>query len=71
MDETNRWVTMGDLWFGLAANGWRVRCEQTAEAPDMMLPSNTTPTTTLFLPYSRARMRGRMQERKEKNKTEE
>lgn len=36
----------------------------------LMLPT-TTPTTSLFLPDSRARMKERVQENKEKNKIEE
>lgn len=37
----------------------------------LMLPNTTTTTTTLFLPDSRARMRDRVQENKEKDKIEE
>lgn len=62
------WVS-GFMGVGLGLNSSSGVTEE-GHHSQLMLP-NTTTTTTLSLPDSRARMGDRVQENKEKNKTEE
>lgn len=54
---------------GVGLGGSGVTCE--GHNSQLTLPNTITTTTALFLPDSRARMRDRVQENKEKNKIEE